>query len=73
MAVTRAVGVLVALYVAAYLAFRLTNIEVWDRDRHAYVIFPPGYGGALYYFFRPLTYADGALTGMRFHIGPHHP
>ena len=24
-----------------------------------------------YYLFRPLTRIDGAITGMRFHIGPH--
>jgi len=25
----------------------------------------------LYYFYRPLTRVDGAITGMRFHIGEH--
>jgi hypothetical protein len=38
----------------------------------AYVILPAGHGGgALYYLWRPLSYVDGSLTGMRFHIGPH--
>jgi hypothetical protein len=59
------------LYVGTYVWFRQTSAEVWERDKQAYVIFPAGYGGALYYLWRPLSYADGALTGMRFHIGPH--
>jgi hypothetical protein len=37
-----------------------------------YVIFPSGaLGQALYYAWRSLAYADSALTGMRFHMGPH--
>jgi hypothetical protein len=44
---------------------------VWERDKRAYVIFPEGYGSALYYLWRPLSYVDGALTTMGFHIGPH--
>jgi hypothetical protein len=60
------------VYIGAYVAFRQTQTEVWQRDQHAYVIFPAGgYGTLLYYGWRPLTYVDGALTGMRFHIGPH--
>jgi hypothetical protein len=59
------------MYIGSYSAFRQTNTEVWPRDRQAYVIFPRGYGTALYYVWRPLTYADQALTKMRFHIGPH--
>jgi hypothetical protein len=59
------------LYVGAYSAFRQSSIEIWDRDNQPYVIFPPGYGTALYYFWRPLSYVDGSATGMRFHIGPH--
>jgi hypothetical protein len=59
------------LYVGGYLAFRQARIEVWSRDQHAYVIFPEGVGALLYYAWRPLSYVDGALTGMRFHIGPH--
>jgi hypothetical protein len=34
-------------------------------------MFPDGSGRLLYYLWRPLTYVDGAMTGMRFHIGPH--
>jgi len=58
------------LYVASYAAFRQMHIEVWDRDKSAYVIFPATMP-FLYYLWRPLTYLDGATTGMRFHIGPH--
>jgi hypothetical protein len=64
------VGLLV-IYIATYLAFRQTHIEVWEHDKRAYVIFPEGYGSALYYLWRPLSYVDGALTTMGFHIGPH--
>ena len=60
----------VLLYVASYAAFRQTHIEVWARDKNAYVIFPATMP-FLYYLWRPLTYLDGATTGMRFHIGPH--
>ena len=57
-----------AIYVAGYLVFRQTHIEVWDRDQQDYVIFP---GNALFYLWRPLSYVDGAVTGMQCHIGPH--
>jgi hypothetical protein len=63
--------VLIALYVGAYVVFRQANSEVWERDRRTYVMFPAGYGTALYYVWRPLSYVDGSLTGMQFHIGPH--
>ncbi|NJM29996.1 MAG: hypothetical protein HC855_07720 [Rhizobiales bacterium] len=59
------------LYLAGYGVFRATQQEVWQQDGQSYVIFPSGAGLALYYVWRPLTYADGALTGMRFHIGLH--
>ena len=59
-----------ALYVASYVAFRQLHIETWDRDGREYVIVPVGYR-ALYYAFRPIMYLDGAVTGMRFHVGPH--
>jgi hypothetical protein len=62
------IAVLLSLYVAGYLVLRQTSIQVWERDNQAYVIFP---GSALYYLWRPLTYIDGAVTGMQFHIGPH--
>ena len=40
------------------------------KDGHDYVIFPAN-PIFLYYFYRPAALVDGALTGMRFHIGPH--
>jgi hypothetical protein len=67
-----AVALVLVLYVGAYVWFRQTSTEIWERDKQAYVIFPAGNGGgALYYLWRPLSYVDGSLTGMRFHIGPH--
>lgn len=59
------------IYVGTYVVFRHFNTEVWARDSRTYVIFPQGYGTALYYLWRPLTYVDGAATKMQFHIGPH--
>ena len=64
-----AAGVLLAVYVASYRWFRATHVERWERDGRDYVIFPQS--AALYYFYRPLTYVDAKLTGMRFPIGPH--
>ena len=57
-------------YVGSYLGFRKSHTEIWKNDGKAYVIFPRN-SSALYFAFRPITYLDGALTGMRFHIGPH--
>lgn len=57
-------------YIGSYWFIRTNNAEVWQRDGETYVIFPASPMG-LYYAYRPLTYLDGALTGMRFHIGPH--
>jgi hypothetical protein len=64
-------AIVLVLYVGAYVWFRQASTEIWERDKQAYVIFPAGYGSALYYLWRPLSYVDGSLTGMRFHIGPH--
>jgi hypothetical protein len=66
-----ALVIVLLVYAGSYLAFRQSNTEVWERDKQAYVIFPTGPGSALYYAWRPLSYVDGAVTGMRFHIGPH--
>jgi len=46
------------------------NSEVWAEDGNKYVIYPQN-PIAIYYVFRPLSYIDGFLTGMRSHIGPH--
>jgi hypothetical protein len=58
------------LYLASYVAFRQTHVEIWANDGRPYVIVPAG-RSALYYFYRPAMYVDGLTTGMRFHIGPH--
>ena len=64
--------VLGTLYVGSYLVFRASHVETWQQDKQAYVIFPKDrLGTGLYYLWRPLSYLDGAATGMRFHIGPH--
>ncbi|HEX8829729.1 MAG TPA: hypothetical protein VF705_01100 [Longimicrobium sp.] len=64
-------GLLLA-YVAAYAALRATRTERWERDGRLYVIYPAG-ARPLYYVFRPVAYADQALTGTGAHIGPHQP
>ena len=69
--ILRLVIVALVLYAGAYVAFRQTHTEIWDRDRQAYVIFPESYGRPLYYLWRPLSSVETALTGMRHHIGPH--
>jgi hypothetical protein len=66
----RWIAVLLVLYIAAYIVFRQMSIEVWEKDKQAYVIFPER-AAWTYYLFRPLVLADARLTGMRFHIGPH--
>lgn len=65
-----AVIVLLLLYVLSYAWIRQTRIEVWEKDNNDYVIFPAD-KIYLYYFYRPLSFIDGSLTGMRFHIGQH--
>jgi len=63
---------LIVIYTGSYAFFRQTNQQVWPKDKQTYVIFPSGaIGQALYYAWRPLSYADSALTGIRFHVGPH--
>jgi len=55
-------------YLSAYLIYRKVNTEIWSVDKRSYVI----YGSKVsYYCFRPISYLDSKLTGMRFHIGPH--
>ena len=62
--------VVALFYVFSYVWFRQTRIEVWEKDGNAYVIFPDD-KVYLYYLYRPLSYVDGAATGMKFHIGQH--
>jgi hypothetical protein len=61
---------LAVVYLGSYAWFRSVHVERWDHDGRDYVIFPPQMS-ALYYVYRPLSYVDGRLTGMRFHMGPH--
>jgi hypothetical protein len=65
-----AIFILVFIYISSYAIFRQTNIEIWEKDGQAYVIFPAD-KVYLYYLFRPVSYIDGIITGMRFHIGAH--
>jgi hypothetical protein len=60
---------IILIYLSSYAIFRQTHIEIWEKDAQAYVIFPEN--KLLYYFYRPLAFADGKLTNMRFHIGQH--
>ena len=60
----------VLLYAISYIWFRQTRAEVWEKDGNAYVIFPED-KVYLYYLYRLLSYVDGAVTGMKFHIRQH--
>ncbi|MDQ3635951.1 MAG: hypothetical protein ACR2MD_09240 [Aridibacter sp.] len=60
---------IVLLYFSGYIIFRQTNMEIWEEDENAYVIFPEN--KILYYVYRPVSLIDGKITGMRFHIGRH--
>lgn len=58
------------IYFSSYLWIRRTRTEIWEKDGNAYVIFPDD-KIYLYYFYRPLSYVDGTITKMKFHIGQH--
>ena len=58
-----------AIYTGTYIWLRTSHVERWNRDGHNYVILPQS--RLVYYLYRPLTYVDAHLTGMRFQIGPH--
>ncbi len=63
-------AVVLTLYFLSYVVFRQSNSQVWENDGKEYVIFPTN-KVYLYYIYRPLSYIDGNLTGMQFHIGEH--
>ena len=63
-------GAFALVYLASYGWFRASHTERWEEDGKVYVIYSEG-NPAIYYFYRPLSYLDGTVTGMRFHIGPH--
>lgn len=60
---------LLFVYLGAYLMLRFLFVST-HTDGMNYVVFPDE-KPALYYAFRPLSYADEYLTGMRCHLGPH--
>ncbi len=60
----------ILFYVLSYAWIRQTRTEIWKKDGNVYVIFPED-KVYLYYFYRPLSYFDGIITGMKFHIGQH--
>ena len=66
----RALTILLLVYLLAYITFRTLTSEIWQRDGKTYVIFPTE-SVVIYYVFRPISYLDGMITGMRFHNGPH--
>jgi regulatory protein YycI of two-component signal transduction system YycFG len=55
------------IYLASYFVFRQTNSELWEKDKNTWVIFPED--KILYDIYRPQSFGDGRITGMRFHIG----
>lgn len=57
-------------YCLPYISYRNAHVQLWEADHHVYVIYPAG-NTLAYRIHRPLMYIDGALTGMRFHLGPH--
>jgi hypothetical protein len=63
------VGLIFVLYLMSYLVFRQLNTDVWIANGKPYVIF--GENKLTYYFYRPLSILDSAITGIGFHIGPH--
>jgi hypothetical protein len=56
--------VIITIYIGSYTWLRAIRVERWDRDGHDYVILPRS--TVVYYAYRPLTYIDARLTGMRF-------
>jgi len=62
------IGLLAVAYFVSYAFVRQSYSKVWEADNSTYVLFP---NPSVYYLYRPITYVDGALTGMRFHIGAH--
>ena len=57
------------IYLGAYLMLRFLFAETHTTGDN-YVIFPEK-KRILYFGFRPMSYADEYLTGMKSHLGPH--
>ncbi len=64
-----ALTLIVFLYISSYIFIRQTHIEIWEKDKNAYVIFPEN--KILYYIYRPISLIDGKITGIGIHIGHH--
>lgn len=64
----RNLAYLILFYLLGYYMLRTNHVEVWPKDNQRYVIINDV---RLYYFYRPMQYLDAALTGQRFHLGPH--
>jgi hypothetical protein len=69
-AVLISVVLAILIYFLSYIWIRQARAEIWEKDGNVYVIFPDD-KVYLYYLYRPLSYIDGTVTGMRFHIGQH--
>jgi hypothetical protein len=61
-------------YVLSYMGYRSTHMESREENGKdvTYVIFPTDQKW-VYYFYRPMSYVDGRVSGIQFHIGPHQP
>lgn len=64
------IGVVIILYINAYVMYRNGHTERWENDGNTYVIYPISQQW-VYYFFRPAAYLDQQMTGMKSHYGPH--
>ena len=62
--------ILLLIYFGSYILMRESYAEVFNHYGNKEVIFLND-KVYLYYLYRPLSYIDGAVTGMKFHIGQH--
>ncbi len=62
--------ILLLIYFGSYIFVRQSYAKVLNNHGDKEVIFPDD-KVHLYYFYRPLSYIDGAITDMKFHIGEH--
>ncbi len=62
--------ILLLIYFSGYIFVRQSYAVVLNHSGDNEVIFPDD-KVYLYYLYRPLSYVDGAMTGMKFHIGQH--
>ena len=66
--------ILFLAYLLSYMGYRSTHMESREEKGRdvTYVIFPDGHEW-VYYFFGPMCYVDGVISGIQFHLGPHQP